>query len=226
MAKDYGQIMNNDLVINARIVCWDFEGCGPYPLQVGVAVMENLQIRPAFFSNLHAPKDLVIPNQSPAFKLDRNVLERAPHLWELWPQLHQFWHYQSFTSHNLGTEKKYLGAFALHRAPAWIDTLKVFRYAYPNLPAYSLGSLLRCHDLYEQALQLASTFPGCKPEEHDPVFDACGCLLLLRKIAQQPGWEHITIDQLTKIHPNEYYKKLAHAKKKQFTKLPSHSPQK
>ncbi len=74
----------------ANLVCWDFEGCGNWPLQVAVDSMKALEIKPEFFSNLYAPPDLEIPSMSPASRLDVRALNHAPRLPELWPQLHAF----------------------------------------------------------------------------------------------------------------------------------------
>ena len=49
----------------ANLVCWDFEGCGNWPLQVAVDSMKALEIDPEFFSNLYAPPDLEIPSIDP-----------------------------------------------------------------------------------------------------------------------------------------------------------------
>jgi DNA polymerase III epsilon subunit-like protein len=190
---------------DANLVGWDFEGCGRWPLQVGVANMRCQQIEPAFFSDLFAPEDLIVPIQSPAFRIDLRRLRGAPKLWELWPKLAAFWSASCFVSHNIGTERKYLGAFALHPAPGWLDTLKLARFAFPNLPRYDLGSLLRCFNLYDETAELARTFQGATAEEHEPVFDACGALLFLRYLNRLPGWEQATVEQLQRLKPEMYY---------------------
>ncbi len=191
----------------ANLVCWDFEGCGKWPLQVAVASMKALEIKPDFFSNLYAPPDLEIPAMSPASRLDVRALSHAPRLPELWHQLHAFFQGGSFVSHNFGSERKYLSALALHLPPQWIDTLKVIRYLYASLPNYQLGNLLQNFDLYSEAKRLALQHSSGAAEEHNPIFDACGSLLLLRMVLQQKGWEDVTVEDLSKVRPREYYQR-------------------
>ena len=165
--------------------------------------MENGEIKPGFFSDLYAPKELQIPWQSPASKLDRNLLARSPRLHELWPQLSQYWSCHSFVSHNKGTERKYLGAFPLHVAPGWLDTLTLCRYAYPNLEDHALSFLLKQLGLYDEALHLASTYPNAS--EHHPIFDTIGALLLLRHLWSSPNWQNAPLAQLQHLRPKAYY---------------------
>ena len=195
-------------MLHSNLICWDFEGCGLHPLQVGVARLANHTIKPLFFSNIFAPKELKIPWQNPASNLDRDQLAKAPRLCELWPSLQSFWSCDSFVSHNKGTERKYLGAFPLHAAPGWIDTLVVMRFAYPCLEDYSLGNLLNRCGLYNQTVDIASELVG-SVNAHHPVFDACGSLLLLKFMTKQPGWETVTVQQLQHLHPKKYYQNKA-----------------
>lgn len=205
------------MALNERIICWDFEGIGKHPIQVGVAELYQDKVQPLYFSNICTPKDLAIPSFLPAAKLNRRELENAPHLWELWPQLSQFWKCSSFVSHNLGTERKYLHAFPLHTPPGWIDTLKVYRFAYPDLPCYNLGELLHWTKLHQRALDLSCAFKNGEASEHDPVFDACGALLLLQHLLAMPGWETASVNDLQAVKPTKYYQRLA--KKASLNKL-------
>lgn len=186
-----------------KLVCWDFEGCGLYPLQVGISTMENGEIKTGFFSDLYAPRELKIPWQSPASSLDRDILARSPRLHELWPHLAPYWNCHSFVSHNKGTERKYLGAFPLHAAPGWLDTLKISRFAYPSLPDHSLSALLKSVNLYDEALRLASS--AGQVSEHHPIFDTVGSLLLLKHLWSHDNWKHATLEQMQQIRPKAYY---------------------
>jgi hypothetical protein len=90
----------------------------------------------------------------------------------------------------------------------WLN-LKVIRYLYPSLPSYQLGNLLQNFDLYSEAERLALQHPSGAAEEHNPIFDACGSLLLLRLVLQQKGWEDVTVENLSKVRPREYYQRRA-----------------
>lgn len=197
----------NVLLREARLACWDFEGEGEYPLQVGVATWDHGVIRPAFFSNLFFPAGERINPANPA-RVDRQILAQSPRLVELWPRLKTYWDYQAFVSHQRGTEAKYLGCFALHPAPAWIDTLKVIRYAYPHLASYQLGDILNVLNLREAVVACCAQEGFSAIGEHHPIFDAVGALHLLAFLARLPDWGGLSLHQLTKLRPTKYYKRL------------------
>jgi len=148
--------------------------------------MKAMQTEPSFFSGFYASKELSIPPE-PASRPDLSRLILSLRLPDLWSHLRQFWRCHSFVSRNLGMERKYLGAFAFHQAPGRIDTLKVTRFAHPDLPNYELGFLLQRLQLYEEAQRLTWRLRAGVAEEHHPVFDACGALLLPSHTTKQPG---------------------------------------
>lgn len=185
---------------------WDFEGIDKYPVEIGVTIFKEGNLHRGFFSRLFAPKDLIIPAKSPMFGYDLHKNQDSPKLWELWPQLSSYWQVHCFVGHNIGTERKYLHAFPLHPAPAWLDTLKLFRFAYPHLPSHTLGDLLREFQLVEKTKEFCKTTIQEEVSEHNPLYDAAGCLLLLNYLLNQPGWEQVTLSQLQSLKPEIYYK--------------------
>lgn len=133
----------------------------------------------------------------------RDKLRAAPRLPELWPELQPWLHRVPLAAHNIGTEKGFLRTAApLHRFGPWIDTLKLSRIAYPDLPSHAL------EDLVPQLGLDATVREACPDREpHDALFDAVACAVLLQHLLHSPGWEAFTVEHLSRLRPDRYYRR-------------------
>lgn len=125
--------------------------------------------------------------------LIRDELAVAPTLPQIWDDLAPRLVGHPLVAHNAGTERSILRKAApLHMLGPWVDTLKLSRRVAPGLSSYALGDVLRHFGLDGE---VAAACPGL--EAHDAYFDAVGCGLLLLRILALPGWEGVTLRQLT-----------------------------
>jgi DNA polymerase III epsilon subunit-like protein len=199
-------ISQDPLASELHYTGWDFEGIGTYPVELGVVSLQKGELRKGLFSRLYAPIDLSIPAKSPMFGYDLAKNQDSPRLWEMWPTLASYWQVHCFVGHNIGTERKYLHAFPLHPAPAWLDTLKLVRYAYPKMNSHTLGDVLREFNEVEETKRYCEECGFKDVSEHNPLYDAVGCVLILRHLLKLPGWEKATLHQLMQLKPVAYYK--------------------
>lgn len=95
-------------------------------------------------------------------------------LLEKWDEIYPFLAGRQLVAHNIACEKTILVRTApLTRWGPWLDTLKIAKKRYPDLPSHTLGDLCNLF--------------GCVPELdgrtwHDGLFDAFACGLLYAKI--------------------------------------------
>lgn len=192
------------LAINADILALDFETTGAYkdnpnlPWQLGaIRILNNtLETQHAFSVFLHVPASHEFNPYAPGrWASIRDVLQDAPSLTQLWPQLHPWFTGRVLLAHNAPTEQNILNkTFPCNSFDFWLDTLTIARYAYPNLPSYKLEDLIPTLGLLPK---LQETAPNLAP--HDAFYDACASALLLQHILGLPGWDKATIDDLQRL---------------------------
>lgn len=96
-------------------------------------------------------------------------------------------------AHNMGTERTVLRKAApLHRLGPWVDTLKLSRMAWPSAPSHALDDLVDMLGLVPEVERLC---PDRGP--HDALYDACACAVLLSRLVQEPGWERLSLRDLS-----------------------------
>jgi DNA polymerase-3 subunit epsilon len=132
----------------------------------------------------------------------RDALAAAP-TWSMhWPAMGS-WLRGPLIAHNAPTEKQVFRKFSpMHTFGPWIDTLKLSRIAWPELPSHKLGDLVHTLQLAEE---LNNRLPG--REAHDALYDAMASALLLEHLLQQPGWEDVSVEALCKAHPHSFYRR-------------------
>jgi len=131
----------------------------------------------------------------------REQLEQAPSLQQLWPELSRWWLAQPLAAHNVAVEQKFVRESApLHRTGPWIDTLKLARWAYPDLPSHTLEDLIAGLGLTRRLQELCPDRAA-----HDALYDAFACAVLLEHLLQLPGWESVSVDALAAAHPGKFY---------------------
>ena len=122
----------------------------------------------------------------------RSELAASPTLQELWPTLRPWVTDRPLCAHNVPTERKFLQrTFPLHPLGPWIDTLKLTRVAYPQLPSHKLEDIIDVLGLKPTVDRLA---PGREP--HDALYDAFASAAVLEHLLARPEWDAITLDAL------------------------------
>ena len=191
------------LAREAMIVAIDFESTGSVPgypdepWQLGLAVLRQGEIAPAesreWLLKVSAERPFN-PNAPGSWRAVRDRLSDASTLPDLWPHLKDRLAGYPLIAHNAATEKKFLRqAWPLHRPGPWIDTLTLVRLALPGLTDYRLEQVVRAAGLEDLVRQLA---PGRAP--HDALYDAVACAAILSYLLKQPGWERVTVEELTR----------------------------
>ena len=82
----------------------------------------------------------------------------------------------------------------MHKFDCWIDTLVLSRQVWKGLPSYALEDLI-------VVLQLKDKIDALCPgrEAHDALYDAVACAVLLQTIVTLPGWDKLSIKELSSI---------------------------
>lgn len=201
------------LACQGEILALDFESTGTVadypnePWQLGMVILAGGRVQPDrhFSTLLHIGDRPFSPYAPGQHHQRRDELARAPTLSELWPQLQDWWLGRPLAAHNCSVEQGFVQATApLHRFGPWIDTLRLARYAYPQLASHALEDLLRELNLLARCGQLC---PGLAP--HDALFDAVGAALLLEHFLALPGWRELDAAALANVHPREYHTQVA-----------------
>ncbi|MBL7114947.1 MAG: hypothetical protein ISS35_04210 [Kiritimatiellae bacterium] len=188
------------LATESTIPVIDFETTGTVPgfpdepWQIGIVLLRNGHVvENSSYTSLLRVCDRPFNPYAPGRHAQiRASLYTAPTLHDLWPELRRHLQGNALAAHNAGTEKKILShAFPLHRAPMWVDTLKLVRVAYPHLQTHKLEDVTRDLGLTNRAVSLA---PGLEP--HDALFDAVACAVLLEHLLAQPAWRELELNAL------------------------------
>ena len=185
------------------ITAIDFEGTGAVrgypdePWQIGLIQIRGgvVDVQRAYDRLLYVgdrPFNRYAPGRHAEL---RAALKTSPTLPALWPELHPYLAGVPLAAHNAATEKRYLsGAFPLHIASTWIDTLTLARKAYPGLSSYKLEDVLAALDLRGR---VGALVPDRLP--HDAFYDAVGCAVLLCHLLDQPGWRAASLEDLVHL---------------------------
>jgi len=167
----------------------DFESAGlrpggtEVPVQIGLALMNGTAI-PAgeFFESFLATDQEITWSAQKVHGITRADLAGAPGLTDLWPQVKNRLGGRWLVAHGAATEKRFLRAFPFHGFGPWVDTLKLSRAAWPDLPSFALGDLVAHWNLEDELRALHPRFRW-----HDALSDAAASLVLLRRIIAATG---------------------------------------
>ncbi|MDA3798929.1 MAG: 3'-5' exonuclease [Kiritimatiellae bacterium] len=191
-------------VNEVKYIAIDFETTGHVkgykaePWQIGCVFMDNAKVNPKTqFESLirvgNRPFSIYAPGR---YEELREEISVAPDMQELWPKIKiLFAQADIAVAHNIPTEKNILGEYyPFLNNIQWVDTLTLARKIYPNVTDYSLSELLRGLNLYDAVYEMCP-----EKEEHDALFDAVGCGLLLEHFLCLPGWNSISVEKLMKL---------------------------
>jgi DNA polymerase III epsilon subunit-like protein len=204
-----------DLARDSIITAIDFESTGSVegypnePWQVGMCELRNGSATETQYESLLCVGARPFNPYAPGTHHElRAEIAKAPTLHEIWPDIRPWWVERPLAAHNIATERGFMDPMTpLHRLGPWIDTLKVARLAYPDLPSHKLEDLL---ELLQLADRVSALCPG--REAHDARYDAVGCAVLLQHFVQLPGWQAVTIADLAGATPTAYHRRLARSR--------------
>ncbi len=175
----------------------DFESTGScrseadQPIQVGLAQWSyNQGFTEQFDSYIQSDRPITKQAQD-VHRISDATISQSPNFISLWPKLRSFLSGNVVVAHGKGTEQRFLRTFPAHGFGPWIDTLLLYRAAFPDLSDFSLGSLCKHFNLEEKVRQLC-------PERtwHDALFDAIASLCLLEQLVSQFDLENTPITAL------------------------------
>ncbi len=174
------------MIADCTFAAIDFESAGAergktdVPVQIGMATWSIANGHTdAFVSFLHTERKISWAAQK-VHGITTADLAGAPPLMTLWPEIKRRLGGNIVVAHGHGTEKRYLRAFPAHGFGPWVDTLQLYRAAFPDLPSHSLG------DLCEQ-FQLTHKVSSYVAEKtwHDALYDSVASLVLLEHFIQE-----------------------------------------
>lgn len=183
----------------AAFAALDFESAGTAsgrtdaPVQIGIALMDGLTLRPERALRSHLQTDRPVTWAAQKVHGIRTAdLADAPPLASLWPEIESRLRGRIIVAHSASTERRFLRAFPTHRFGPWVDSLHLARRLNPELDSHRLGDLVAQHGL-DGAIQEAC--PGLA--WHDALYDATASLVLLRHLVLQAGWAQAPVDVLS-----------------------------
>ena len=168
------------MIANRTFAAIDFESAGAargktdVPVQIGMATWSCSDGHSTpYVSYIHTEQKVSWAAQK-VHGISNEDLQHAPPFMTLWPEVKNRLANNLVVAHGHGTEKRYLRAFPAHGFGPWVDTLQLYRAAYPQLESHALG------DLCEQ-FQLTHSVETIVPDKtwHDAQFDAVASLVLL-----------------------------------------------
>lgn len=179
-----------------RFAAIDFESAGirpggtDVPIQVGWGILENNQIDPAQFFRRYLQTDQPITwSAAKVHGITRDHLEHAEPLDAYWPEIKKSLSGCVMVAHGHATEKRFLRQFPTHGLAPWVDTLQLARQYGEGLSDYSLESVVSGFGLEKELRSLCPDY-----DWHDALFDAIGCLVILRYFIREAGLEERALE--------------------------------
>ena len=191
------------LAREAHLVAVDFESTGSVPgypdepWQIGLVAVIQGQPDPAglYETYIRVASDRPFNPCAPGnWRKIRETIADAKSLPDLLPALGNQLLGLPLIAHNASTEKKFFRKhWPLHRPGPWIDTLKLSRMAFPGLPSYELGEVIKHAGLETEIKSLV-------PDRtvHDALYDAAACAVLVCHLLRQPAWAELSVEDIVR----------------------------
>ncbi|MBC8207470.1 MAG: 3'-5' exonuclease [Kiritimatiellales bacterium] len=185
------------LIRETTLTVLDFETTGSVPgfdtepWQIGAVLLRNGQVTSETFESLicvdaNRPFNAYAPGDH---HKRRDEIATAPGVSKVWKNLEGWVTARPLVAHNAAVEKKFLRQMApMHRFGPWVDTLKLARQAWPDVPSHKLEDLIHGLGLISR---VRNGCPVGRP--HDALYDAVACAVLLEHLLAQPSWENLEI---------------------------------
>lgn len=186
----------------------DFESAGvrkggtDVPVQIGIAQMRGGVIAAEEFFVSHLATDQPITwSAQKVHGITTQDLRGAPDFLQLWPQVKDRLANRWIVAHGAATEKRFLRAYPFHGFGPWVDTLKLARAVWPDLPSFSLGDVVRSRGLEDELREIC-------PETrwHDALFDAVASLVLLRRVIAEADLTNEPAERLLQADDSFYHR--------------------
>jgi len=192
----------------------DFESAGArrggtdVPVQIGIACRDGLDasLGDTFVSYLASDQPIVWSAQK-VHGIRTEDLAGAPTLLGLWPRLNDLLKGRWIVAHGAATEKRFLRAFPFHGFGPWVDTLKLARAVWPELPSYALGDLIVTLHLENEMRRLHPTFRW-----HEALSDSVASLILLQEVIKTTDLGNEEPDILLRANDSFYHQRKAAAR--------------
>ena len=186
----------------------DFESAGAskgstdVPVQIGIATMRGARggLEGKFTTYLASEQPIIWSAQK-VHGIRTSDLTGAPRLLELWPRISPLLQHRWIVAHGAATERRFLRAFPFHGFGPWVDTLKLSRAVWPDLPSHALRGVIRALDLEPEMASLHPEFRW-----HDALSDAIASLVLLRKIVISTGISEQEPETLLQADDSHYHR--------------------
>lgn len=190
------------LISEANFTAIDFESAGTAsgrtdaPIQVGTTSWSLAEgITDHWVSYIFTDLEITWKAQS-IHGITTDDLADAPRLGLLWPDIRNRLQHSAVVAHGHGTEKRFLRSFPGHNFAPWIDTLLLYRAAYPKLKSHRLGALCDTFEL-TPALNAFMTEHGYPQIAwHDALYDAAASIFLLKHLIDSYSMQHLPLDVL------------------------------
>jgi len=183
---------------NVRFAAIDFESAGirpggtDVPVQIGWGILENREIDPALFFRRYLQTDQPITwSAARVHGITRDHLEHAERFDAYWPAVKKSLGPCVMVAHGHATEKRFLRQFPTHGLGPWVDTLQLARKFGKGLVDYSLESVVSGFGLEDELRELCPDY-----DWHDALFDAIGCLVILRYFIREADLEKRPLELL------------------------------
>jgi DNA polymerase III subunit epsilon len=196
----------------------DFESAGArrggtdVPVQIGIACLDRLSdtLGDSFVSYLASDRPIIWSAQK-VHGISTEHLAGAPALLTLWPRLNLLLQSRWIVAHGAATEKRFLRAFPFHGFGPWVDTLKLSRAVWPDLPSYALGDLIVTLELESDLRALLPDFRW-----HDALSDSVASLILLKHVIKTTALAAEHPDILLRADDSFYHRQKAAARSRVF----------
>ena len=194
--------MTSPTIKEASLAAIDFESAGTYkgettcPIQVGMALMKELQVQPKLFFRSYLKTECEVTWRAQKLHgISNHHLHEAPSMYTLWPEFQKRLAGRYLVAHGRGTERRFLRVFPMHGFGPWIDTLTLSRKMTPGLPSYKLEDLILYFQLFDTLICLLPDFRW-----HEALSDALASLILLSHLIKEAHLSKEPIELLTQLH--------------------------
>lgn len=188
-------------ISESRFAAIDFESAGAsrgqtdVPVQIAISLWDpRTGLGESFCSFLNTDQPITWSARK-VHGITTEDLAGAPSLLSLWPEIKRLLAGRVVVAHGHGTEKRFLRAFPGHPFGPWIDTLHLYRAAWPRLDSYALGDLC---DRFALTGPLGDAHPSRR--WHDALFDASASALLVGHLVTALDLGDKSLDLL--LHPD------------------------
>ena len=188
-------------ISESKFAAIDFESAGAsrgqtdVPVQIAISLWTHREgLGESFCSFLSTDQEITWAARK-VHGITTADLAGAPSLLSLWPEIKRLLSGRVIVAHGHGTEKRFLRTFPGHPFGPWVDTLHLYRAAWPDLDTFALGALC---DRFDLTKAVDGVHSG--RQWHDALYDASASALLLDHLISTLDLAEKPLDLL--LHPD------------------------